>query len=305
MPIAGVSLPVAIGFVLLLVGLLLRPPKSDLVALTLFLAISGGVTLLLGLSAPRMKMPGWFRSLSSRLILMSMLTATLALINVGFTALLMFISANDLALLAGLLGFSIAMCMFFAMAVAEPTVRSLRTLTVAVGRISSGDLQSRVTVESAGEVGELADAFNSMASRLEASIAKEREVAKTRQELITAVSHDLRTPLASIRAMVESLTEGVVQDQATVKRYLRNTLTEVENLGQLVNDLFELSQIDAGMLQLHIENASVQDLISDTLESMAAQAAAGGLQLHGEIQGEIAPVVMDLPRVQRVSYILV
>ena len=246
--LAGVSLPAAMGFVLLLVGLLLRPPKSDLVALTLFLAISGGVTLLLGLAARRLKMPGWFRSLRSRLILMSMLTATLALVNVGFTALLMFISAHDLALLAGLLGFSMGMCMFFAMAVAEPTVRSLRTLTAAAGRISSGDLQSRVPVESADEVGELAVAFNSMASQLEASIAKEREVTKTRRELITAVSHDLRTPLASIRAMVESLTDGVVQDQATVKRYLRTTLTEVENLGQLVNDLFELSQIDAGML---------------------------------------------------------
>ncbi len=165
--LAGVSLPVTIGLVLLLVGLLLRPPMSDLVALTLFLIISGGATLLLSLAARRLKMPGWFRSLRSRLVLMSMLTAMLALVNVGFTAFLMFISAHDLAILAGLLGFSMGMCMFFAMAVAEPTVRSLRTLTAAVGRISSGDLQSRVPVESADEVGELAVAFNSMASQLD------------------------------------------------------------------------------------------------------------------------------------------
>ena len=87
--------------------------------------------------------------------------------------------------------------------------------------------------------------------------------------------------------------------------YLRNTLSEVEYLAQLVDDLFEIARMDAGMLELNVEDASVQDLISDTLESMAAQAAEQKVNLEGGINGDIAPVVMDTRRVQRVVYNLV
>ena len=79
----------------------------------------------------------------------------------------------------------------------------------------------------------------------------------------------------------------------------------MENLSQLVNDLFELSQIDAGALELHLEAASLQDLISDTLESMSAQAAARNLSLNGTVDGGALQVTMDTLRVQRVLYNLV
>ena len=176
------------------------------------------------------------------------------------------------------------------MAIAEFTVGSLRSLSVAVGRISSGELQTRVPVESDNEVGDLAAAVNFMASRFEAGLAKGR---------------DLRTLLASIRVMLESLIDGVVDDHETVKRYLRNTLTEVEYFGQLVDDLSEVAQMDAGMPQLHLEDASLQDLISNALESMSAQAAVQGVILKGNVERNVAPLVMDLRRVQRVLYNLV
>ena len=119
------------------------------------------------------------------------------------------------------------------------------------------------------------------------------------------MSHDLRTPLASIRAMVESINDGIVDDPETVRRYLRSTQTDVENLSQLINDLFELSQMDAGALELHLESSSLQDLISDTMESMSAQAAVHKLTLGGEVDENLSPVVMDAQRVQRVLYNLV
>ena len=296
---------VAMGFVVLLTELWLHPPIEDLATLTIFMAISGGLTVLFGLAVQRLRMPVLFRSLRARLVLASVVTATLALVNVGFTAVLMFISTHDLAILAGLLGFSVCISVFVATAIADSTIGSLRSLSAAVGRISSGELQTRVPVESDDEVGDLAAAVNSMASQLEAGLAKERELTESRRELVSAVSHDLRTPLASIRAMMESLIDGVVDDQETTKRYLRNTLTEVEYFGQLVDDLFEVAQMDAGMLHLHVEDASLQDLVSDTLESMSAQAAARSVKLKGSVDGNVAPLVMDLRRVQRVLYNLV
>lgn len=303
--LASVLLLGLTGMVLLLTMAVLRPPAGDLVALASFLLISGGVTVALGLGASRLGLLRWVRSLWLKLVLVSVLTALLALANVGFTAMLMFLSTHDLALLAGLLGFSIGMSVFVAFAFSEPTVRSLRALVGAARHMSAGELDARVKVESRDETGELAEAFNSMAEQLEARFARERELEQARKELISAVSHDLRTPLASIRAMVESMQDGVVTDPDTVKRYMRTTLTEVENLSQLVNDLFELSHMDAGVLELHMEAASLQDLVSDTLESMSPQAAARELSLHGSVDADLTPVVMDTLRVQRVLYNLV
>ena len=71
--------------------------------------------------------------------------------------------------------------------------------------MSAGSLDTRVPVQSRDEVGELGEAFNAMAEKLEVSFAKERELEWSREDLVSAVSHDLRTPLASIRAMVESI----------------------------------------------------------------------------------------------------
>lgn len=295
----------AIGLVLLLIQVALRPPASDLTTLAMFLAISGGSTMLLVLGFRRFQFFGRLPSLRARLLSVSVLTTTLALINVGFTAFLMFISGHDLALLAGLLAFSLGVSVFAASAITEPVVRSLKTLGAAVAEISAGDFKTRVPVESADEVGDLATSINTMAAQLEASSDKEKELTQSRRELVSAVSHDLRTPLASIRVMVESLVDGVVDDQETADRYLRNTLSEVEYLGRLVDDLFEVARLDAGLLQLHIGDASVHDLISDTLESMSAQARVEEVSLEGRVHGEIPPVVMDIRRVQRVLYNLV
>ncbi len=296
---------VAVGLVLLLIQLVLHPPVSDLTAIATFLAISGGSTVILALALKRYYVLNCLRSLQTRLILVSVLTATLALINVAFTSVLMFISGHDLALLTGLLAFSLGLSVFAASAITEPVVRSLKSLAVAVSEISAGDFKTRVLVDSQDEVGDLANSINEMAAKLETSAEIEKELTQSRRELVSAVSHDLRTPLASIRVMVESLVDGVVDDQETIGKYLKNTLSEVEYLSQLVDDLFEIARMDAGMLQLNIDDASVHDLISDTLESMSAQASAEELSLEGGVDGDIPPVFMDTRRVQRVLYNLV
>ena len=302
---AGFVILAMVGLVLLLTTALLHPPASDLAALAVFLSTSGGITAAIGLTAARLGQPRWIRSLRIKLVLVSVLTAALALINVGFTALLMFVSTHDLALLAGLLGFSMGVSVFITFAFSRTTSQSMREVVDAVRHLNSGNLDIKVPVLSSDEVGELAAALNDMTERLDASFTRERELERARSELIRAISHDLRTPLASIRAMVESMNDGVVTDSETVKRYLGATQSEVENLSQLINDLFELSQIDAGVLELHMERSSLQDLISDTMESMSAQAAGRKLTLKGTVEEEMSPVVMDAQRVQRILHNLV
>ena len=293
------------GLVLLLTQAILQPPPSDLVALSVFLLLSGALTLALGLGVANVGWPKIITSLRARVLLASVLTAILALANVGFTASLMFLSTHDLVLLSGLLGFSLGMGILAAFTLSESTARSFRELAEAARSINAGNLNVRVPVSSRDEVGELAAAFNAMIARLEASFVREKEFEQGRKELIASVSHDLRTPLASIGAMVEAINDGVVADSETVTRYLRTIESEVGSLGQLIDDLFQLSQIDTGVLDLHLEASSVPDLISDTLGSMSAQAAAKGLRLEGSVDGEVPSVVMDGRMVQRVLYNLV
>jgi two-component system sensor histidine kinase SaeS len=295
------------ALLLMAVAVTLAPPPGDLVALAAFLLISGGLTLALGVGIAYLGWPSWASFLRARLLLTSTFTAMLALVNVGFTAFLMFISPHDLAILAGLLGFALALSIFLAIVLSSSTTRSFHQVVEAATQISGGNLGVRVPMNSHDEVGRLASAFNDMVERVEASFNKERDLELARRELIASVSHDLRTPLASIRAMVESINDGVVTDPDTVKRYLKTLEVEVENLSQLINDLFELSQMDAGVLKLEMETSSLTDLISDTLESMSVQVTAEGKNLHlkGSVEGEVAYVMMDPRRVQRVLYNLV
>ncbi len=293
------------GLVVGLTVAMLDPSGSDLGELAGYLLLSGGITIALGLVVARRGLPAFVRSTRGRLVLVAVVTGVLALGNVGFTALLMFFSTHDLAILAGLLAFALGMSIFIAYSFSETTSRRMGQLVDAVRRISAGRLDARVPLDSNDEIGELAGALNAMAQRLEDSFGRERELENARRDLVSNVSHDLRTPLASIRAMIESINDGVVTDEPTIQRYLKTTQSEVETLSQLINDLFELSQMDAGILKLHAEAASVQDLVSDTLESMAAQAALQKLSLEGKVERDIGPVVMDSHRVQRVLYNLV
>ena len=200
------------GLVLGLLVVLAGPPAKDLALVALFLGISGGTTVLLGLSAVRLGLHRFVRTTRAKLVLVSVVTSVLALVNVGFTAVLMFISPHDLALLAGLVTFSLGIAVFVSVAMSEPTARSMRDLVRAVRLTSSGSLDTRVQVQSTDEVGELASAFNVMAERLETSFGRERELDQARRDLMSSVSHDLRTPLSSIRVMVESINDGVVTD---------------------------------------------------------------------------------------------
>lgn len=106
---------------------------------------------------------------------------------------------------------------------------------------------------------------------------------RSRRELVAWVSHDLRTPLAGIRAMVEALEDGVVEDEPTTQRYHRTIRREVDHLTALVNDLFELSRITAGTLDLTFEPLGLDELVEDAIAAVAARAAATGVTLHAEL----------------------
>jgi len=144
-----------------------------------------------------------------------------------------------------------------------------------------------------------------MADALSAAADRQRELEHARRELVAAVSHDLRTPLTAVRAMVEALADGVVSDPATRDRYLKSAQAQLENLSTLVDDLFEIAQLDAGVLRIELERASLHDLVSDTLSNLRPHAERQGVRLVGEVEPGADLVLMNPPKLQRVLHNLI
>ena len=292
---AGVLAAVGAG------SILLGAPTSDVQLLAAFLAISGLASLILGLGLIRLAPALGLVGLRARMVLAHLIVLLIVFLNIAVTAGLMFISGHDL----GLLFFSSIVALAFAGAIAGQVLSAVRELAAAARRVAGGQLGTRVNATGTDELAELGRAFNTMAARLDEADAARREMEEARRQLIAAISHDLRTPLATIRAMVEAINDGVVSDRETIERYMRSIHGEVDRLSSLIDDLFELSRLDAGALQLRLEPGSLRDLLSDTLEALQPRATSKGLRLSGQVDSDLPPVVMDAARIQRVLYNLV
>jgi signal transduction histidine kinase len=107
----------------------------------------------------------------------------------------------------------------------------------------------------------------------------ERRLEKGRRDLVAWVSHDLRTPLAGMRAMAEALEDNVVSDPATVAEYHRRIRTETDRMSRLVDDLFELSRINAGALRLALSTVPLADIVSDAIATTTPLAARRGVRI--------------------------
>jgi signal transduction histidine kinase len=142
--------------------------------------------------------------------------------------------------------------------------------------------------------------FNQMAEQLQAADQKQRELESLRRDLIVWVSHDLQTPLTSMRAILEALSDGIVDDPETVKRYLNTAQRDVRSLSALIDDLFQMAQLDAGGFPLHRAQVSLNDLVSDTLESFTELAKQQGITLEGQVESDVDPIFMDTQAIGRV-----
>jgi signal transduction histidine kinase len=172
--------------------------------------------------------------------------------------------------------------------------------------VSSHDLSALVVVVAgagtAGVLGALALATELERARWRLLEAAERERAleSSRRELVAWVSHDLRTPIAGIRAMVEALDDGVVAEPDEVRRYHLQLITEADRLARLVDDLFELSRIEAGTLAVSVERVALGELVSDVVASAAVMAGAKGVRVDGRLHGRPPDVAGSAPELTRV-----
>lgn len=296
----GLAFLVAVGLAIYV----MEAPPDDLKALVRFLLASSLPSLLSGYL---IFMAGrrWLRSIRHKALLAYSLGLVIAFINVYVTSQLMFVSRHDFLLLGLLLIFAGILSASFGYLLAAGMTHSLYQLQKGVRQITAGQLSTRIELPEADELAEVAEAFNTMAAELEQAFERQKRLKQARRDLIAAVSHDLRTPLTSIRAMIEALADGVVTEPETVQRYYRTIQGQVESLSRLIDDLFELSQLDTGQIRLNLEPVNLNDLVSDVLETMQAQARARDVLLQGRFGEDLPLVPAETARIQRTLYNLV
>ena len=301
----GLGVLIALGIALLLAIGWLGVRGQDMIELARYLLVSSVISLgcgALGLA--------WFRRGQVRLWVQVTVTFTLglavAILNIFLTANLMFISKDhDLPLLILLMLFAATVSLALGYALAQALAQRVTALHQGAHALAGGDLAARVDETGGDELAALAAEFNRMAAQLAAAAEERGRLESTRRELIAAISHDLRTPLASLRVMTEALADGLVEDPTTTERYLTTMRGQIGHLSSLIDDLFELAQIDAGVLRMELQRASLADLVSDAIEGMRPQAAAKGVRLEGSVAPGISPALIAPQKIERVLYNLV
>jgi signal transduction histidine kinase len=174
-------------------------------------------------------------------------------------------------------------------------VAPVRVLTNASQHIAEGHYDERVQVDGTDEIAQLAMRFNQMAAQLE-------EVENMRRQLIGDVTHELRTPLTSIKGYMEGLIDGVLPSTPQTFNEIHR---EADRLSRLVDDLQELSRIEAKSYSLEIHSLPVSSLIQTTLKRLSPQAAAKQIQLQSKLPPDLPPVEADEDRITQVLVNLV
>ena len=191
-----------------------------------------------------------------------------------------------------------------AMIVARTTTDAIGRLVTAAQNLGHDELETRVGDVHAGpELQLLADTLDATAERLARALESERRVDAERRDLMTSISHDLRTPLANLRAMVEAIKDGVVDDPDTVRRYSDEMLVAIMRLVEMVDDLFELARIDAAGFIDDPHLIPLSEVVQRAIDLSDHAAASRGITVTAEL-GDTAAGLCSL-RLSRVVHTLV
>lgn len=251
---------------------------------------------------------GWLLARASfgrRTVGVTVAGVAVSLVNLLLLSVLMFVSAHDAALMAILLAYAGAVGVATGLALARAPAAAVARLAATARRLGEGDFGARVGKVRAGpEVETLARTLDEMADRVEASVARERESEARRRDLITAVSHDLRTPLAGLRAIAEAVQDRIADDPATLRRYAGEIGRTVGSLSALVDDLMELSQLDGESVRAETRRGRLADLVASALAACEPQVRAKGTTVEVDLTGGDGGVSCS-PRLARVLQNLV
>jgi signal transduction histidine kinase len=220
---------------------------------------------------------------------LALVSVALPLTAVSVSGTVMFSSGHDMTLLFVAAASSSA-AVFAGLLIARSIALPVRRLRTASSELAAGDLGARAPESGPREIAELGVAFNEMAANLE-------KLFDVRRQLVAWASHDLRTPLASMQAMLEALEDGLAEPE----QYLAALREQVRALSTIVDDLFELARIDAGVLTLELAETRLDPLVKACLRGLEPEARARQITLDADVDGS-PPVLCAPDKVERVLY---
>lgn len=216
-----------------------------------------------------------------------LLAVALPLVAVVWSGLIMFDSRHDATVLL-IAAASATAAAGGGLLIRRRIVCRLDRLSMASTAIAGGDFSARAPADGDDEIGRVGKSFNAMASQIE-------ELFDARRQLVAWASHDLRTPLASLQAMIEAVEDGI----APPERYLPAMRERVTTLAGLVDDLFELARIDAGSLAVELRDESIRELVESSLRGIEAEAKARRISVQANVAADV-PVRCVPESVERV-----
>lgn len=260
---------VAIGLVIL--GLVvtetaMQPSAEERVVLGSIYGATAALTVLIYVVGRRMR----YGSLQLAVQVASIGVGVVTAVTVLLAAQTMFLSDHDRNLVLLALALGTALGVSLAVAIGSAMGADLDQLGATAKRIASGDLTARTGVDRRDELGMAADAVDEMADRLEAA-EEERRI------FLASVGHDLRSPLASMQASIEALEDGLASNP---QQYLRGIANDTEHLARLVDDLFLLSKVEAGRLELTPEPIDLIEVADGAVEAATAFASSHGVSIR-------------------------
>ena len=218
-------------------------------------------------------------------------------IAVGAGAALMFVSGHDALLGLVLVAFAGLVAARAAFLLAHGAMVDVDRLRDTLHAVGEGSRSPVATTGSADELAELAAAVN-------ATIAKLDGAERAQRSLMAAVSHDLRTPITTLKLLVEAVSDDIVDD-ATRRRYLGQMDTHTTALSGLIDDLFELSRLEAGDVGWSLEQVRLDALVEETVDAMRAQADAKHVIVRAAVPPGLQAAHANPEKLQRVLFNLI
>jgi signal transduction histidine kinase len=228
----------------------------------------------------------------------------LSTLGVVVIALVMFLSPHDALVMVVLLAFSGGLAAYSVWALAQGALADVSRIGRELRAVGEGRRDVTLETDADDELAELAADASAMVAQLAEREAERDAADAARRALVAAVSHDLRTPLTSLRLLAGAIEDDLV-DVDTRTDYLRQMSLHIGSLSALIDDLFELSRLEAGDIQWSMQQVRLDELVAETVEAMRAQAEARGVEVCAAVPADLEPARANPERLQRVLFNLI
>jgi signal transduction histidine kinase len=245
-----------------------------------------------------------WRSLRRELAFAAVVAVGVILLAVVAAAALMFVSDHDALVVSAIVAAAALVAFRAASVVAGRLASDVVALRDALAAVGEGEREVRVAAGRRDEIGDLARSASAMARRLAAEESAGEAADSARRSLVAAVSHDLRTPIASLRLLVDAIEDEIV-DEATRRRYLATMQTHIRSLGTMIDDLFELARIEAGDIEWTLRQIRLADLVDEAVAAMRPEARAKRVDVRTELADSELAAQADPEKIQRVLFNLI